>query len=66
MLKAMGKNVETNMNADAMKVLVKNYRQTRANMINYEVAGTGGKIDGIYYLLVSDEEKAKVKALLSE
>lgn len=66
MLKAMGKNVEMNMSSSAMKILVKNYRQTRANMINYEVAGTGGKIDGVYYLLVSDEEKAKVKALLSE
>ena len=66
MLNAMGKNVETNMNANAMKVLVKNYRQTRANMVNYEVAGTGGKIDGIYYLLVSDQEKAKVKDMLSQ
>jgi polyisoprenyl-teichoic acid--peptidoglycan teichoic acid transferase len=65
-LAALGDNVKTNMTFKEMMDIQKNYRDCRQNITQYEVEGKGGKIDGIYYLTVPDEEKAKVSNMLKQ
>lgn len=65
-LKALGDNVKTNMTFDDMMNIQKNYRASRNNISQYEIQGIGTKISGIYYLIVSDEERAKVTNMLKE
>ncbi|MBV7505581.1 LCP family protein [Bacillus sp. sid0103] len=65
-LKAMGDNVKTNMTFDEMMNIQKNYRECINNISEYEIQGTGGKIDGIYYLNVSKEEREKVTHMLKD
>ncbi|RDI41669.1 LCP family protein [Falsibacillus pallidus] len=63
-LHILGDNVQTNLTFDNMMDIQKNYRDVRANIEQYEVKGQGGKIDGIYYLTVPDEEREKVSQML--
>jgi polyisoprenyl-teichoic acid--peptidoglycan teichoic acid transferase len=63
-LKALGDNVKTNMTFEDMMNIQKNYRACRNNVSQYEIQGTGAKIGGIYYLNVSNEERAKVTNML--
>ncbi|MFB7304852.1 LCP family glycopolymer transferase [Heyndrickxia sporothermodurans] len=65
-LNALGDNVKTNMTFDDMMDIQKNYRNCRNNITQYEVKGVGGKIGGIYYLSVPDEEKSKVTKMLKD
>lgn len=65
-LAALGDNVKTNMTFDDMMDIQKNYRNCRKNITQYEVKGNGGKIGGIYYLNVPDEEKSKVTKMLKD
>ncbi|GIN86160.1 transcriptional regulator LytR [Heyndrickxia sporothermodurans] len=65
-LAALGDNVKTNMTFDDMMDIQKNYRNCRKNITQYEVKGNGGKIEGIYYLNVPDEEKSKVTKMLKD
>lgn len=63
-LSALGKNVTTNLTFDDMMNIQKNYRDCRTNIAQYEVKGKGEMIGGIYYLDVSNEEKANVSNML--
>ncbi|MEH7440193.1 LCP family protein [Neobacillus drentensis] len=65
-LDALGDNVKTNMTFEEMIDIQKNYRECRTNITQYEVKGTGGKTNGVYYLNVSDEEKTKVTNMLKD
>lgn len=60
----LGKNMGTNMEFNDMVSLMSHYRHTRRNVSNYRVEGSGTTIDGIYYYVVSDEEIAKVRAMI--
>lgn len=60
----LGKNMGTNMEFNDMVSLMSHYRHTRRNVSNYQVQGSGTTIDGIYYYVVSDEEIAKVRAMI--
>lgn len=64
-MNVLGENMSTNMDFDDMKSLFSHYRDTRRNMDEYMVEGNGTKIDGIYYLLVNDEEIFKVHEMLT-
>ena len=66
MVDILGDNMNTNMDFDDMKVLFNSYRDTRRNVSEYMIEGTGQKIDGVYYLIVSDEEKQKAHDMLTE
>src|SRR5699024_11294395 len=66
LMNVLGKNMSTNMDFDDMKSLFTNYRDTRRNTSEYMLEGTGTTINGIYYLIVSDEEKLKVNHMLTE
>ncbi len=62
----LGNNVTTNMNFSTMKNILLNYRSAQQNMTTYQMTGTGTKIDGTYYLLVSDQEVQEVHNMIME
>jgi len=63
-LKAIEKNVSTNLNLNEMISIQKDYRDAANKIDEIQITGKGTKINGIYYLLVSDEEKNYVTAEL--
>src|SRR5699024_1499351 len=52
----IGNNMSTNMDFDDMKDLFKNYRDARKNVEEYSLEGEDTKFNGVYYLLVAEEE----------
>lgn len=66
MMDVLGQNMSTNMDFDDMKQLFSNYRDTRRNVTPHMLSGSGTTIDGIYYLIVPDEEIEKVHNMLTE
>jgi len=65
MIDILGTNMATNMDFDDMKKLFGGYKDTRRNVTEYMIAGNGQTIDGIYYLVVPDEEVQKARDLLA-
>lgn len=66
MIDILGNNMATNLDFDDMKTLLFDYKDTRKNFVDYQMKGTGTKIDGIYYLQVEDAEVAKVSSMINE
>jgi polyisoprenyl-teichoic acid--peptidoglycan teichoic acid transferase len=64
-LGALGNNVKTNMDFSTMTDLFKNYRNVRQNAENYQMQGTGTKIDGVYYYEIPQNEQDKVHDMIS-
>lgn len=62
----LGKNMDTNLDFDDMKKLLADYKGTRKNVENYQMNGSGTTIDGVYYLIVPDEEVQKVKQMIAD
>lgn len=62
----LGNNMATNMDFDDMKSLLNGYRNTRKNIASYQMKGSGTNIDGTYYLMVPDEEIAKVHGMIKK
>ncbi|MBR3120601.1 LCP family protein [Oceanobacillus profundus] len=60
----LGNNMATNLDFDDMKKLLSGYKDTRNNVVSYQLQGDGTTIDGIYYLIVTGEEIAKVRGML--
>ncbi|MBS4195643.1 polyisoprenyl-teichoic acid--peptidoglycan teichoic acid transferase TagU [Lederbergia citri] len=65
-LKALSKNVETNISFDEMKSIQKNYADARHNLEQIQIEGSGATIDGLWYYVVPDEERVKVQNKLKE
>lgn len=63
---ALGNNIQTNLTFDDMMDIQKNYREASKSITQSSINGNGTKIDGIYYYIVSDEEKEKVQSELKE
>lgn len=61
---ALGNNVTTSMTFDEMIEIQKNYKDAAKNIEQIQLTGTGSTIDGIYYLVVPQEEKTSVQDLL--
>lgn len=66
MLEVLGDNMATNMDFDDMKNLLFHYKDVRKNVVSYMLKGNGTKIDGVYYLLVPEEEIQKVHGMIAE
>ncbi|MCA0170382.1 LytR family transcriptional regulator [Bacillus sp. RAR_GA_16] len=60
LLEAVGSNVKTNMTFKEMNDIFKNYKGARNNLETFEIDGTGDMIDGLWYYIVSDEEKQMI------
>ncbi|MFH7818895.1 polyisoprenyl-teichoic acid--peptidoglycan teichoic acid transferase TagU [Neobacillus thermocopriae] len=58
---ALGKNVKTNLTFDEMVNIQKNYKQVGQNIEQMEIKEQGTKINGIYYGIVSNEEKQRIQ-----
>jgi LCP family protein required for cell wall assembly len=63
---ALGNNIQTNLTFDDMMDIQKNYRDASKSITQSSINGNGTKIDGVYYNIVSDEEKEKVQSELKE
>ncbi|GGH81615.1 LCP family protein required for cell wall assembly [Pullulanibacillus pueri] len=63
-LSALGDNVQTNLSFSDMKLLATDYRDCRQKISNYEVQGTPKYLDGVSWVLVSDEERQHVHDLI--
>src|SRR5690606_321166 len=61
-LESLGSSVTTNINFEEMKKLGNDYRNAIRQVETLEIKGRGRKIDGIYYLIVSEEEKRRVRS----
>ncbi|MBM7714169.1 LytR family transcriptional regulator [Siminovitchia sp. FSL H7-0308] len=65
-LKALGKNVETNMSFNEMVEIQKNYKSARHNIEQYQIDGQGQRIDNIYYYIVPQDERERIQSILKE
>lgn len=65
-LKALGKNVETNMSFNEMVEIQKNYKSARHNIEQNQIDGQGQRIDNIYYYIVSQDERERIQSILKE
>lgn len=66
MMDILGTNMNTNIDFDDMKSLFGSYRDTRRNITEHMIDGSGETIDGIYYLIVPDEEIQKAHDILQQ
>lgn len=60
----LGDNMTTNLDFEAMRKLLSGYRDTRKNIDSYQMTGSGTTIDGVYYLIVPEEEIEKVHGMV--
>lgn len=65
-LESLGSSVTTNITFEEMKKLGNDYRNAIRQVETLEIKGRGRKIDGIYYLIVSEEEKRRVRSLVKK
>ena len=63
---ALGSNIQTNLAFDDMMDIQKNYRSVSHNIEQLSIDGSGTMIEGIYYYIVTDEEKGRIQRLLQE
>lgn len=61
---ALGNNVRTNLQFSELVDIQKNYRQAANSLEQLTITGSGTKINQIYYLQVSDDEKTRVQTEL--
>lgn len=65
-LEAIGKNIKTNLTFDDMKQIQANYKEARRHIEQLHMQGKGQKINGIYYLIVPEEERIAISQRLKE
>jgi LCP family protein required for cell wall assembly len=65
-LAAIGKNMKTNLTFEQMKDIQANYKDARQHIEQLHITGTGTKINGIYYLLVPEQERLAISNKLKE
>jgi polyisoprenyl-teichoic acid--peptidoglycan teichoic acid transferase len=65
-LAAIGKNIKTNLTFDEMQEIQANYKEARHHIEQLHITGKGTKINGIYYLLVPEEERLAISNKLKE
>lgn len=63
---ALGKNIKTNMKFDEMVDIQSNYKDAGKSIQQMDVTGSGTKMDGVYYYIVSEEEKQKLQQALKQ
>ncbi|MCR6108139.1 LCP family protein [Salipaludibacillus agaradhaerens] len=63
-LDALGNNIMTNLTFDNMVSIQQNYSSATRNQKTLELTGTGDMIDGVWYLIVPEEERLQVSGEL--
>lgn len=65
-LESLGSSVTTNITFDEMKKLGSDYRNAIRQVETLEIKGRGQKIDGIYYLIVSEDERNRIRSIVKK
>ncbi|MBD8070566.1 LytR family transcriptional regulator [Bacillus sp. PS06] len=65
-LGVIGSNVKTNLTLTEMVDIQKNYKDARHSLEKLTLTGSGTKINGIYYLQVSEEDRSALSLQLKE
>ncbi|GEN44240.1 LCP family glycopolymer transferase [Alkalibacillus haloalkaliphilus] len=65
-LEAAGDNVQTNMQMNEMRQMFMNYRGTREETVREEISGSGDRIGGIWYYIVSEQERNRIQNVINE
>lgn len=65
-LNSLGKNVKTNLTFNEIVDIQKNYKDASKHIEQLQIAGSGKKINKIYYYVVPDEEKKRVQKEMKE
>ncbi|RSD25225.1 LytR family transcriptional regulator [Mesobacillus subterraneus] len=61
---ALGKNVSTNITFDEMKSIQSHYKSAAGNIEQMKIEGSGTKINGIYYWVISPQSHENIKTEL--
>ena len=64
--KALGHNVKTDLTFSQMVSIQRNYKEAAKSLEQLQISGSGTKMDGIYYYIVSDEEKNSLQDQLKK
>lgn len=64
LIDVLGNNMGSNLEFDDMKTLLGDYRDARKSFEDYQIKGEGQMIDGVYYMIVDDEEVQKVHDMI--
>ncbi|KGP74556.1 LCP family protein [Pontibacillus yanchengensis] len=64
LLDIVSNNVATNMKLDRMLSIQRHFASTRKNTEKLSLNGTGQTIDGLWYYIVSEEERNRVSSIL--
>ncbi|WP_096156566.1 polyisoprenyl-teichoic acid--peptidoglycan teichoic acid transferase TagU [Bacillus sp. FJAT-45066] len=65
-LDALGNNIKTNLTFDEMVEVQANYKESRHDLVQHEIKGTGQTIDKIWYLVVPEENRLEISNTLRE
>lgn len=63
---ALGKNVETNLSFDEMMSIQKHYKSALQSIKQMTLEGQGQTINGVWYLIIPEEERLKVQKELKQ
>lgn len=66
LLSVVGTSFKTNLTFENMKELMLDYKSSLEQIETIRVNGEGGKINGVYYYLVSNEERLRIKKQVVE
>ncbi|WP_121663786.1 polyisoprenyl-teichoic acid--peptidoglycan teichoic acid transferase TagU [Metabacillus litoralis] len=66
MFNVVQNNVKTNLTFDEMWDIQENYKEASRNLTQFQVEGSGDKINGVYYYIVSEEERLALSEQLRE
>ncbi|KQL21206.1 LCP family protein [Cytobacillus solani] len=65
-LKALEKNVQTNLTLDQMIAIHRSHKSAAKNIKEIEIPGEGGKVGNIWYYIVSEETRTQLSSELRE
>ncbi|WP_449537839.1 polyisoprenyl-teichoic acid--peptidoglycan teichoic acid transferase TagU [Ferdinandcohnia sp. Marseille-Q9671] len=65
-LNIFGDNIQTNITFDQMIEIQKNYKTASSKLEQSQIAGSGTRIDGIYYYIVPEEERMALSSKLKQ
>ncbi|TMW72236.1 LCP family glycopolymer transferase [Alteribacter natronophilus] len=63
-LDALGNNIRTDLTFDKMMTIQNNYRSARHNSETLDLAGSGARINNIWYYIVEEDERQRVSSEL--
>lgn len=66
LLEALSEHMKTDMAFEDWKALLLNYRKAAEKVETEQIAGSGRMMDGIYYFVVSEQERERISRKLAE